>query len=178
MLRRHARGRVPVLQLGRLVEREPRADQIPRIARQPLPGQGGSSARSSRQPHRYEPSRACIRYGDSHPAASARAQQFAFTPGASPATYANAVPALRRCARTRPSTALTCASTLSAYPDTSPMLAFAAVSSLSLVTHQATRHGRPGFHPCNSGTPVIAITQRDPQRQSSRSPQHPDRRFL
>ena len=138
----------------------------------------GSSARSSRQPHRYEPSRACIRYGDSYPAASARAQQFAFTPGASPATYANAVPALRRCARTRPSTALTCASTLSAYPDTSPMLAFAAVSSLSLVTHQATRHGRPGFHPCNSGTPLIAITQRDPQRQSSRSPQHPDRRFL
>jgi hypothetical protein len=42
------------------------------------------------------------------------------------------------------------------------MLAFAAVSLLSLVTHQATRHGRPGFHPCNSGTPLIAITQRDP----------------
>lgn len=96
------------------------------------------------------------------PGPSARDQQFAFTPGASPATYANAVPALRRCARTRPSTALTCASTLSAHPDTSPMLAFAAVSLLSLVTHQATRHGRPGFHPCNSGTPLIAITQRDP----------------
>jgi hypothetical protein len=42
------------------------------------------------------------------------------------------------------------------------MLAFAAVSSLSLLTHQATRHGRPGFHPCNSGTPLTAITQRDP----------------
>ena len=62
----------------------------------------------------------------------------------------------------RRASALTCASTLSAYPDTSPMLAFAVVSSLSLVTHQATRHGRPGFHPCNSGTPLIAITQRDP----------------
>ena len=122
----------------------------------------GSSARSFSQSHRYEPSSACIRYGDSCPAASARDQQFAFTPGASSATYANAVPALRRCARTRPSTALTCASTLSAHPDTSPMLAFAAVSLLSLVTHQATRHGRPGFHPCNSGTPLIAITQRDP----------------
>ena len=42
------------------------------------------------------------------------------------------------------------------------MLAFAAVSSLSLVTHQATRHGRPGSHPRNSGTPLTAITQRDP----------------
>jgi predicted metal-dependent hydrolase len=30
------------------------------------------------------------------------------------------------------------------------MLACAAVSLLSVVTHQATRHGRPGFHPCNS----------------------------
>ncbi len=46
----------------------------------------GSSARSSCQSHRYEPSSACIRYGDSCPAASARAQQFAFTPGDSPAT--------------------------------------------------------------------------------------------
>ena len=42
------------------------------------------------------------------------------------------------------------------------MLAFAAVSLLSLLTHQATRHGRPGFHPCNSGAPLVAITQRDP----------------
>lgn len=43
------------------------------------------------------------------------------------------------------------------------MLASAAVSLLSLVTHQATRHGRPGFHPYNSGTPLTAITQRDPR---------------
>src|SRR5713101_1218227 len=132
----------------------------------------GSSARSSRQSQRYEPSRACIRYGDSCPAASARAQQFAFTPGDSPSTYANAIPALRRCARTRPRTALTCASTLSAHPDTSPMLASAAVSSLSIVTHQATRHGRPGFHPCNSGTPLTVTTQRDP------SPGHPAPRSI
>ena len=140
MLRRHARGRVPVLELGGLVERGPRPDQIPRIAWQPLPGQG-RQLRPQLLPPRpvREPGRACIRCGDSCPAASARAQQFAFTPGASPATYANAVPVLRRCARTRPSTVLTCASTLSAYPDTSPMLAFAAASSLSLVTHQA--HG-------------------------------------
>jgi hypothetical protein len=43
------------------------------------------------------------------------------------------------------------------------MLAFAAVSSLSLVTHRATRHGRPGLHSCNSGMPLTAITQRDPR---------------
>ena len=30
-----------------------------------------------------------------------------------------------------------------------PMLARTAVSLLSVVTHQATRHGRPGFHRCN-----------------------------
>jgi len=28
------------------------------------------------------------------------------------------------------------------------MLARTAVSLLSVVTHQATRHGRPGFHRC------------------------------
>ena len=42
------------------------------------------------------------------------------------------------------------------------MLATAAVSLLLWSTNQATRHGRPGLHPCNSGTPLIAITQRDP----------------
>ena len=48
----------------------------------------------------------------------------------------------------------------------------------SSVSAQPTRHGRPGLHPRNSGTPLTVITQRDPQRHSSRSPQHPDRRFL
>ncbi len=128
-----------------------------------------SSARSCLQSQRYELSRACIRYGDSCPAASASCQQFAFTPGASASTYPNAASALRRCARTRPRTALTCASMLSAHPDTSPMLASAAVSPSSVHTHQATRHGRPGLHLCNSVTPLIPITQRDSQRQPSPS---------
>jgi len=46
----------------------------------------GNSARSCLQSRRKERSRACIRYGLSCPAASARAQQFAFTPGASSRT--------------------------------------------------------------------------------------------
>jgi hypothetical protein len=33
------------------------------------------------------------------------------------------------------------------------MLARAAVSPLSVVTHQATRHGRPEFHRCNFAAP-------------------------
>ena len=46
----------------------------------------GSSARRSFQSQRQERSRACIRYGLWCPAASARPQQFAFTPGASSRT--------------------------------------------------------------------------------------------
>ena len=105
---------VPVLQLRGLIDRQPRTDQIPRIARQPLPGQG-------RQPRPQLLPVPLVRAEQGlhpvrrlAPGASARPQQFGFTPGASPATHANAVPALRRCARTWPRTSLTCASTLSA----------------------------------------------------------------
>jgi len=71
------------------------------------------------------------------------AQQFAFTPGASALTYPNATSTLRRCASTRPSTALTCASTRVLHSLTSPMLAHAAVTSLFSSTKQAACHGRP-----------------------------------
>ena len=37
MLRRHARGRVPILELRGLVDRDPRPDQVARSARQPGP---------------------------------------------------------------------------------------------------------------------------------------------
>ena len=40
------------------------------------------------------------------------------------------------------------------------MLACTAVSSLSVVTHQATRHGRPEFHRCNFAAPPNRSTQR------------------
>ena len=86
MLRRDARGGVPVLQLRGLIERDPRPDQVPWIARQPLPGQGGQLRAQLPPVPPVEPSRACIRYGLWCPAASARDQQFAFTPGASPST--------------------------------------------------------------------------------------------
>jgi hypothetical protein len=50
------------------------------------------------------------------------------------------------------------------------MLACTAVSSLFVVTHQATRHGRPEFHRCNSGTPSEPVTQRHPVRHARRIP--------
>ena len=71
------------------------------------------------------------------------AQQFALTPGASAVAYPNATSTLRRCASTRPGTALTCASTRALRSLTSPMLARAAVTSLFSSTRQAVRHGRP-----------------------------------
>ncbi len=40
MLRRDARGRVPVLELRGLIDRDARADQVIRVARQPRRGQG------------------------------------------------------------------------------------------------------------------------------------------
>ena len=110
----------------------------------------GSSARRSFHDHAYVPSRACIRPQPSCPAASASSQQFARVPGDSAATYPNATSALRRCASTRPRTALTCASTRAAESLTSSMLAHAAVSSLFCSTSSATRHGRPKLHACNS----------------------------
>ncbi len=75
----------------------------------------GSSPRRSAQSHRYDPSSACIRCGPSCPASSATDQQFAFTPGDSADRYPNATSTLRRCASTRPRTALTCASTLAVH---------------------------------------------------------------
>src|SRR6266536_899161 len=41
VLRRHARGRVPVLELRGLVDRDPRPDQVTRVARQPGPREPG-----------------------------------------------------------------------------------------------------------------------------------------
>ena len=40
------------------------------------------------------------------------------------------------------------------------MLACTAVSLLFVVTHQATRHGRPEFHTRNSATRLKPVTQR------------------
>jgi hypothetical protein len=77
---------------------------------------------------------ACIRCQPSCPAASAIAQQFAFTPGANAHTYPNAV---------------------------STMLAHAAVSSLLSSTNQATRHGRPKLPPCHSRAHPTTVTYCD-----------------
>src|SRR5216684_5354723 len=100
----------------------------------------GSSARRSFQSHAYDLSRACIRPQPSCPAASARLQQFARTPGDRALTYPKATSALRRCASTLPRTPLTWASTRAAHAATSSILACAAVSSL-LTTWCAIRFG-------------------------------------
>jgi hypothetical protein len=86
------------------------------------------------------------------PAASARLQQFARVPGASAVTYAKAASALRRCASTRPRTALTCASTRATLSWTSSILAKAAVASSCFVTNSGTRHGRPELHACKTAS--------------------------
>ncbi len=67
---------------------------------------------------------------------------------------------LRHCAITSPRTALTCASALATQSATSPMLASAAVSYSSCSTNQATRHGRPRSHCCNSRLPACTRLRR------------------
>ena len=57
---------------------------------------------------------------------------------------------LRRCARSQSRTALTCASMLSAHPDTSPMLASGPCRHRPCTRLHGT--GRPRLHPCNSIT--------------------------
>ena len=121
----------------------------------------GSSPRRSCQPHRCDPSSACIRCQPSCPAASAIDQQFAFVPGDSALTYPNATPTLRRCAITRPSTALTCASTLAAHAPTSSMLAHAAVS-LSLASTKQAASRPPQMTLVYSGRVPSAVTHRHP----------------
>ena len=100
-------------------------------------------------------------------------QQFARVPGDSAATYPNAVPALRRCASTRPSTTLTCASTCAAHAATSSILAVAAVSLLLSSTKQATRHGRLKLHLCHSPSPAARHARRSVTHRHSRC--RPDR---
>jgi hypothetical protein len=131
----------------------------------------GSSARRPFQSHLYLPSRACIRCQPSCPAASARLQQFARVPGASPLTYPDPVSILRRCAITRPSTALTCASTLTVHAATSSMLAQAAVASSCFVTNPRRATAASDYThvipASRAATP--AITQRHASRGASQA---------
>ena len=60
--------------------------------------------------------------------------------GAARITYLDATPALRRCASTRPRTALTCG--VNPRGARRSILAHAAVSSVPVSTNQAPRHGR------------------------------------
>ena len=157
----HARGRVPVLELRGLIDRDARPDQVTRVARQPRRRQSRQLPRRSFQSHRYVPSSACIRCGPWCPASSASDQQFAFTPGDSADRYQKATSTLRRCASTRPSTVLTCASTPAVQSATSSMLADAAVSLLFSSTKQAARHGRLRLQARSSRPQPDSITHRD-----------------
>ena len=80
---------------------------------------------------------------------------------------------LRRCAITRPSTALTSASALSSHAAASSMLATAAVASLFTSTSQTMRHGRLKSYPRSSrprqDRPLGTVTHRHIRRSRPRA---------